>query len=838
MLNVAEALTLGTRHHQAGQLADAERIYRQVLSIEPDNPQALHLLGLLAMQARQFEVAIELIGHAIRGDRRQAAFHANLGEAQRHAGRLDEAIAAYRTALAIQPGVTQIHVMLAGAQLSAGRTDEAIANLREALRLSPEDNQARARLGHALHEQGQLSEAEACFRRVLRADPGSAEAHFNLAGVLQSQGKHDDAVASYRAALAIDPQLADAHNNLGTILKDRGMAAEAIEQFQSALSIQSNHAPALTNLGLVFDSQDRYDAAAQCYRAAATADPSSALAHYSLGAMLARQGQLSNALDCYQQALQIDANYVAAHLGVSHVLQLQGKWEAAIACCERAIQIDPNSAEAYSNLGAALSEHGRRDEAILCFERAIQNKPNFALAHGNLAVALQALGRLDEAIDEHRRAVELAPDNSGLHSNLLYLLNYHPAYDPQTLFRQHRAWGERHADPLLAQSAPHRPDRSPVRRLRVGYVSPHFMAHAVNFFVEPILAMHDHEQFEVTCYSDLAIEDETTRRLRGYADRWRTTVHDPNEQLAELVRQDQIDILVDLTGHISGGKRMLMFARKPAPIQVTYIGYQNTTGMRAMDYRLTDDWSDPAGTTDSLHTERLVRLPTAFFCYLPSSDAPPPTSLPAASAQHVTFGSFNNFAKVTSDVLAAWAAILARVSRSRLIILGDMAASLRERIVQTFSDRGIGSERIELVHRVPRNRYLELINRVDIALDPFPFNGHTTTCDCLWQGVPVVTLAGQTYASRFGSSSHRVLGLEELIAKTSNEYVEIAASLAYDLPRLMALRDGLRGRMAASALVDYPAFTRRLEAAYRRMWQEWLERPETQVTPESIEPVK
>jgi predicted O-linked N-acetylglucosamine transferase (SPINDLY family) len=780
------------------------------------------------MQGRQFEMAIELIGRAIRGDRRQAAFHANLGEALRHAGRLDDAIASYRTALAVQPGVAQIHVMLAGAQLSAGRTDEAIANLREALRLSPEDNPARTRLGHALHEQGKLSEAEACFRRVLRSDPRSAEAHFNLAGVLQSQGRHDDAVAMYRGALAIEPKLADAHNNLGTILKDRGLAAEAIEQFQSALSIQSNHAPALTNLGLIFDSQNRYDAAAQCYRAAVTADTRSTIAHYSLGAMLARQGQLSDALDCYRQALLIDANYVAAHLGMSQVFQLQGEWEAAIVCCERAIQIDPNSAEAYSNLGAALSEHGRRDEAIRCFERAIQIQPDFALAHGNLAVALQALGRLDDAIDEHRRAVALAPDNSGLHSNLLYLLNYHPAYDPQTLFREHRAWGERHADPLLAESAPHRLDRSPARRLRVGYVSPHFMAHAVNFFVEPILAAHDREQFEVTCYSDVAIEDETTQRLRGYAGRWRTTVHDTNEHLAELVRQDQIDILVDLTGHISGGKRMQMFARKPAPIQITYIGYQNTTGMQAMDYRLTDDWSDPPGKTESLHTESLVRLPTAFFCYLPSSDAPLPTSLPAGRAGYVTFGSFNNFAKVTSDVLSAWAAILARVSQSQLIVLGDMAASLRERILQTFSERGIEPERIELVHRIPRNRYLELINRVDIALDPFPFNGHTTTCDCLWQGVPVVTLAGKTYVSRFGSSGHRVLGLEELIAKTPHEYIEIAASLAGDLTRLTALRDGLRGRMTASALVDYPAFTRHLEAAYRQMWVQWLERPETQ----------
>ncbi len=244
--------------------------------------------------------------------------------------------------------------------------------------------------------------------------------------------------------------------------------------------------------------------------------------------------------------------------------------------------------------------------------------------------------------------------------------------------------------------------------------------------------------------------------------------------------------------------------------------------MQAMDYRLTDEWSDPPGTTERLHTEKLVRLPTAFFCYLPSPEAPLPTPSPAARAGYVTFGSFNNFAKVTPEVLATWATILDRVPQSRLLILGDMAVSLRERVLRLFADRGIASDRLELVHRLPRDKYLELINRVDIALDPFPFNGHTTTCDCLWQGVPIITLAGDSYVSRFGSSGHRVLGLDALIARTSEQYVEIAASLAGDLPRLTALRESLRRRMAASPLVDFAGFTRHLEAAYREMWTRWL----------------
>jgi predicted O-linked N-acetylglucosamine transferase (SPINDLY family) len=290
-----------------------------------------------------------------------------------------------------------------------------------------------------------------------------------------------------------------------------------------------------------------------------------------------------------------------------------------------------------------------------------------------------------------------------------------------------------------------------------------------------------------------------------------------------LIRDDQIDLLVDLSGHIAG-HRLLVFARKPAPVQVTYLGYQNTTGMQAMDYRLTDDWSDPPGT-DAFYTEKLVRLPEAFFCYRPSPDAPPVGELPALASGHVTFGSFNNFAKVTPATLDAWAKILAGVSHSRLVILAHNAPSLHESLLNRFAGQGIEPGRVHIVNRCPRPEYLTRIAAVDIALDPFPFNGHTTTCDALWQGVPVVTLAGNNYASRFGSSAHNVLGLTELIAASAEQYVEIATTLARDLIRLATLRGELRPRIAASTLLDGAGFARRVEAAYRAMWIDWCQRP-------------
>jgi predicted O-linked N-acetylglucosamine transferase (SPINDLY family) len=489
-------------------------------------------------------------------------------------------------------------------------------------------------------------------------------------------------------------------------------------------------------------------------------------------------------------------------------------------CFQAAIRLAPTMAAAHNSLGAAWNDQGRRDEAIESYRRAIELDPRYGEPYNNLGVSLQSLGRMAEATACFRKAVELMPDGGAHHSNLLYSLNYDASFGAAQLFAEHRDWGRRYADPLSQCGEPHTNNRNPERRLRVGYVSANFRDQAVNFFSEPILASQDHRQFEIFCYSDVARPDATTERLRGYADQWRPILGETDQRVAEWVRRDQIDILIDLTGHI-GDNRLLMFARKPAPVQVTYIGYQNTTGMAAMDYRLSDDYADPPGTTDAWYTERLVRLPRSFFCYMPSADAPEFMPSPSLQNGYITFGSFNSFYKVGPAVLDAWCAILTRVPRSRLVILANVVASLQQRLAEHFAARGIEPDRWELAGRRPRRDYLELIARADVALDPFPFNGHTTTCDALWQGVPTVTLSGDSYVSRFGGSGLAALGLNELIARDVSEYVRIASELAGDTSRLAELRSTLRGRMADSPLLDFVGFTRNLEAAYRQMWTHW-----------------
>jgi protein O-GlcNAc transferase len=630
-------------------------------------------------------------------------------------------------------------------------------------------------------------------------------------------GRFAEAASAYRAVLALLPDNPQALHLLGLVSLSTDQPAEAERCFRRLAERAPRDAPVLAALGQACWLQDKIAAAAQAFAAVVELTPSDPHAHNNLGIALRALGNASGAELHHRRAIELDSSLTAAYSNLGTDLADQGRHAEAIECFMQAVGRDGAFALAHANLGESLAELGRVEEALAATRRAIELAPRDPRPRFNLAVYLRGMGQLDDAVTAHRAAIAIDPSDAYQQCNLLYTLNFHPGYAPADVFAEHRAWAQRHADPLTAVARPHTVDRTPGRRLRIGYVSPHFTAHAVNFFTQPILASHDHEQFEVFCYSSLKREDAISARLRTYADHWRAIHALSDQDVAELVRSDKIEVLVDLTGHIPGN-RLLMFAHKPAPVQVTYIGYQNTTGMAAMDYRLTDDWSDPPGTTDACYTEKLVRLPGSFFCYRPTPDAPPVTPLPALTAGYVTFGSFNYFAKVTPDVLTVWARLLTAVENSRLVVLPHLTRSLHASLPKAFGALGVDPARVRVVDRLPRAQYLELISQVDIALDPFPFNGHTTTCDALWQGVPVVTLAGATYASRFGSSGHVSLGLEELIAFSSEEYFDIARRLVREVDRLGHLRATLRERMAASRLLDFAGFTRNLEAEYQRMF--------------------
>ena len=650
-----------------------------------------------------------------------------------------------------------------------------------------------------------------------------AEQFYQKGNALAMQGRMDQAIVHYERALALKPDHAEAHTNLGNALAMQGRMDQAIAHYERALALKPDYAEAHYNLGNTFRAQGRMDQAIAHYQRVVMLRPTFAEAHYNLGNAFRVQGRTDQAVMHYERALSLRPDNAEIHNNLGLALAMQDQMDQAIAHYERALVLKPDYAEAHNNVGNAFRAQGKLEQAIFHYERALAMKSDHALAHHNLGSVLALQGRMDQAITHYERALSLWPDNVVTHDSLLLTLNYLPNQNPLAVYAAHRDFARRWEAPLSALIQPHANDRSPTRRLRIGYVSCDFRQHSVGYFFEPVLAHHDHDRFEIFCYANQLQEDEVTGRLKSYADHWRRLVGLSDEQAADRIRDDQIDILVDLNGH-TGHNRLLVFARKPAPLQVTWLGYPNTTGLSAMDYRLTDGFADPPGMTEHLHSEKLLRLPACFSCYQAPQEAPEVSALPAREKGHVTFGSFNNLAKITREVMAVWARILLATPGSRLTLknpaLGEITA--QQMVRKAFTELGIVPERLELLgHDPSTSAHLERYHGIDIGLDSFPYNGTTTTCEALWMGVPVVTLAGRTHAGRVGASLLSNLGLTEFIAHTPEEYVEIAARLAGDMKHLSTLRTELRPRMAASPLTDGRRFTKHLEHAYRGMWEEW-----------------
>ena len=669
------------------------------------------------------------------------------------------------------------------------------------------------------HQAGRLQKAEQIYRQILAQEPKHADA-LHLLGVIAHQGGHHDlAVDLIRQALALKPHYPEACANLGAALRAQGQLDEAIAACRQAVALQPQDAVAHCNLGAALYDQGQLDAAVAAYRQALALNPGYPEAHYNLGVALMDLGQLAAAIAAYRQALALQPGNPIAHNNLGNALKDQGQLDASIAAFRLALALNPNYPEAHYNLGTALSVQGQLDAAIAAYRQALALQPHLPQAHNNLGNALKDQGQLDAALAAYRQALALEPDNARTHSNLVYTLHFHPACDTQTIAQELHRWNLRHAEPLRQFIQPHANDRSPERRLRVGYVSPDFRDHVVGRNIMPLFKHMDREHFEVFCYADVAVPDPLTEEFRRRAAGFHVVTALSDAALAERIRADGIDILVDLALHMAGN-RLPVFARKPAPVQVTFAGYPGTTGLDTIDYRLTDPYLDPPEPgVDEAYTEKSLRLPATFWCYDPLDDAPPNVGpLPALANGFVTFGCLNNFCKINDGVLKLWAQVMAAVADSRLLLLAD-EGSHRQRTLAVLEALGVSRQRVRFAAKRPRAEYLKLYQQIDLGLDTLPYNGHTTSFDSCFLGVPVVTLVGQTVVGRAGYSQLMNLGLPELIGRTEDQYVRLVAELASDLPRLAALRAALRGRMQASPLMDGPAFARAIEAAYRRMYR-------------------
>jgi len=641
------------------------------------------------------------------------------------------------------------------------------------------------------HRAGQLAQAEQGYREILRQQPNQLDALNYLGLIRQQAGDHRQAVECFTSVVALAPRNATALLQRGSSLRALGCPDEATADFNRAVTLEPGLAEAHHRLGNVLKESLRYAEAAASLRRASELAPKNAPIWLNLGVAL---------------------------------LALSSRDEA-IACFQKAIALEPGRAEARNILGSALLEAGRSSEARQQLEEALRLKPAYPAAHDNLGRVLRAQGRATEALAKFRMAFA-GPPNPGTHSNLVYALNFVPGLPPAEIFAEHKRWAQLHAEPLKAVQFSHINVSDPGRRLRIGYVSPDFVHHAVSYFIEPMLAAHDRSQVEVFCYSCVRAPDAVTARLRALSDQWRDIAPLNDEQAAALIREDKIDLLIDLAGH-TAHHRLLVFARKPAPVQVTWMGYPNTTGLDTIDYRITDAVSDPPGQTELFYSEKLLRLPGPFSCYRPPDQAPPVGPLPALKNGYITFGSFNHFAKISPDVLDLWARLLARLPASRLLMKAHSLADAETaaRVREAFARHGVMSDRLDLrSDELSVAAHLTLYHDVDIALDTFPYNGTTTTCEALWMGVPVVALAGKAHVSRVSASLLTNLGRPEWIAHSESEYIERSIGLAADLAQLAEMRLAQRERMRESPLCDVARFVAQLEDAYRGMWRQWCER--------------
>ena len=671
----------------------------------------------------------------------------------------------------------------------------------------------------AAEARGALTDATARFSELLSAAPGFVPGLRAFGLFCFRQGKRPEAIILFRRASELAPDNVELLTTLGTLLIEDRQFADAIVCLHRAIRLKPGYADAHNSLGYALYSLEKFPEAEFCCREALRLQPGNAAALINLGNIFRSTGRIAESLDAFREVLQTQPKLDRAWLNLGLVLLQTRRWPEAVDAFEHAVQLSPGLPLAHYNLAVARQQLGDYGPALEALTAALALDPNFVEAHLCMGNIRKDQGRLVEALACFSRALALRPDYHPAHSNMLFTTAFMDDMTPAQIFDLHCGWARLQAGALPAP-APHLNRREPGKRLKLGYVSPDFRTHACAFFLEPLLAAHDATQVEVYAYAEVGQPDEVTARLASRVAHWRSTVGLSDEAVADLIRADGIDVLVDLAGH-TAGNRLLALARKPAPVQLTYLGYPATTGLPAFDWRLTDGVTEPAGQSERYYTERLYRLPHSLWCYQPFADMGEVSALPALAGGGVTFGSFNNYAKVGPRVVALWASVLRAVPGSRLLMITVPAGEAQSALLAQFAGHGIGPERLELHGKLARTAYVAAFSRVDVALDPFPCNGGTTTCDALWMGLPVVTLVGERFLSRASLSVLTAAGWAEFAAADEAAYVACCVSLASDVAALAALRAAIRPRIAASPLMDAQGFARDIEAAYRDLWTQW-----------------
>ncbi len=821
-----EALAQAIALHQQGDLEQAHRAYGAILAAAPDHAAAHHFLGMLEHQCGNLAPALEHLNTAVAAEDAPGFYWVNLGNLLKQLQRPVEAEAAYQRALERQPGDAIALYNLGHLYQLWGRPCDAAPALAEAVSKQPNFVVAWQRLAavelNAQHHREALSAAE----QAVALAPADPQGWFVLADALSRFERWGASQQALERCLALQPQFPEALNNLGLVRKIQGDLEGAAAAFEAVLQLSPPgesscagiRAEAAANRAQLELDRHQHQAALQWSERALTLDQQSAKVWFARGNVLHALGQVESGAAALRRALELQPEFPEALNNLGNILLNLRRHSESIAVFEQAITQRSDYAEALANLANAQREANDPDLAEQALLKAIRIQPDFAAAHSNLGNIYFDQGKVDQALACYRRGIELGQDDRDFVPNYLFALNYSPTASDEHLAAEARRLCQAKYDNLLqAEPSAERGQG----RLRVGYVSPDFFKHPVARFLLPVLEDHDRSSFEVFAYSSRYLKDGMTSEISRRVEHWRDVHQLDDAALADQIRADGIDVLIDLTMY-ARDCRPGLFARKPAPLQITYLAYVGTTGLATMDYRITDAVLDPPDGPELPFIEQPLRLARCWWSFVP----PPQSTIPAVgpppclSNGVISFGSLNNFVKVNHAVRALWAELLVSVPSSRLV-LHIKQTRARQELLDFFAERGVASDRLSLVGYQSEADYFATYNQIDIALDTTPFAGGTTSFDALWMGVPLVTLAGERSSSRGGASILTSLGRSEWIACSSEQYITIAQGLASDPQQLATIRSGLRAELKASPLMDGAGFTRELEGLFQQAWESY-----------------
>jgi protein O-GlcNAc transferase len=737
------------------------------------------------------------------------------------AGNLTEAKKIYLETLAAEPdNYTALHY-LGIIENNTGDKENAIRLISGALELKPDWAEAHYNLGNVFFDTGQLQKALNSYQKAVSIRENYPEALYNAGLIIFKEGRLAEAENYFSRTIDFKKDWDQPFYYLGLARMEQGNIAGAEVSFREATRINPLFADAFYNLGNTLFDQGKLEETELCYNTAVQLKPDWTEVYYNLGLVRQTLGKPDEAADNYRQALSLYPDFIEALYRLGIVLSRQLKYDEAEMCLRRVIETDPQWTDVYIDLGNVLLEKGEAGPALDFLYHALKYLPDRADLIYSIGNAMLMKVNLQEAISFYKNAIALKPDFFLAYDNLFLTLQYMSGLTPEQWRRETEPYT--HLSSSLSGYSHYKNEKNPAKKLRIGYVSPDFRFHSCCWFIEPLFAAHNPQEVEIICFSEVAKPDFITRKLVDYSNTWYNTVGMSDNQMTELIQSAGIDILVDLAGH-TANNRLTVFARKPAPVQVSWLGFPATTGLTALDYRISDSWLTPPDSAE-FFTEKLLILERPAYTYQPPEGCPEVNNLPALKNNFITFGSFNNFAKISAETIKLWSEVLLAVPGSQLLLKANRKADdhgLWQKLTDSFSSYGIEKERIRFLSKeADINLHLKYYHEVDIALDTFPYNGATTTLEALWMGVPVLSLAGDRAASRYGLAFLTAAGLPELAAATSGNFVKTAVNLAADREKLINLRKGLRGQAAGSPLYDHQGFAREIEKTFRQIWQQW-----------------